>query len=66
MQERHLYRDLYFTELANTSRDFYIDYLNNHFPLKEGCKILEVGCGNGGNLLSFAEIDTLWRTSADM
>lgn len=66
MQERHLYRDFYFTELANTSRDFYIDYLNNHFPLKEGCKILEVGCGNGGNLLSFAEINTLWRTSADM
>ena len=56
MQERHLDRELYFTELANTSRDFYIDYLNNHFPLKKGIKILEVGCGDGGNLLPFAEI----------
>lgn len=56
MQKRHLDRDLYFTELAKTSKEFYIDYVNHYFPLKDGCRVLEVGCGDGGNLLPFAEI----------
>ena len=56
MQERHVDRLSYFNELANTSREFYIDYVHKYYPLKEGCRILEIGCGEGGNLLPFVEI----------
>jgi SAM-dependent methyltransferase len=56
MQERHLDRFRYFTELANTSKEFYIDYVRNFSPLNDGCRVLEVGCGEGGNLLPFAEM----------
>ena len=30
MQERHSNRLQYFNELANTAREYYIDYLKNH------------------------------------
>lgn len=56
MQERHTNRQHYFNELANTARSFYIPYLSKYTDLKEGTKILEVGCGEGGNLLPFAEM----------
>ncbi len=56
MQERHSDRLCYFTELANTSREFYIDYVRKYYTISDGCKVLEVGCGEGGNLLPFAEI----------
>lgn len=56
MQQRHLDRQIYFNELANTSREFYIDYLKHFCNIDEKSKILEIGCGEGGNLLPFAEI----------
>ena len=55
MQQRHKDRRLYFKELANTSREFYIDYIDGWFPLGPDIRILEIGCGEGGNLLPFAE-----------
>jgi SAM-dependent methyltransferase len=55
MQERHLDRQRYFSELANTSREYYINYVSNFISV-DNRRILEVGCGEGGNLLPFAEI----------
>lgn len=55
MQHRHLDRYSYFYELANTSRDFYLDYLGKFIDIKPGIEVLEIGCGEGGNLLPFAE-----------
>lgn len=55
MQQRHIDRYSYFNELAITSRDFYIDYLEKFVAIKRGMNILEIGCGEGGNLLPFAE-----------
>lgn len=55
MQKRHKDRQQYFNELANTSRDYYIDYLNC-FTTVRNKKVLEIGCGEGGNLVPFAEI----------
>ncbi len=55
MQERHKDRRLYFKELATTSRKFYIDYVERWIPVGPKTKVLEIGCGEGGNLLPFAE-----------
>ena len=56
MQLRHSNRLQYFNELASTTREYYIDYLKDHFNLSAKCKVLEIGCGEGGNLLPFAEL----------
>lgn len=55
MQQRHKDRRLYFNELADTSREFYINFVEKWIPLNAETKILEIGCGEGGNLLPFAE-----------
>lgn len=56
MQRRHTDRKQYFLELARTSRDYYIDYLQKVKGIKPRMKLLEVGCGDGGNLLPFIEL----------
>lgn len=54
MQERHINRKCYFEEQSLTSKNYYIPYIQRvtgYIPTK----VLEVGCGEGGNLLPFAE-----------
>ena len=55
MQQRHLNRRQYFCELVNTAREFYFDYVKAVITLSPDTRILEIGCGEGGNLLPFAE-----------
>jgi SAM-dependent methyltransferase len=55
MQNRHLDRRSYFNELATTSEEYYIPYLEKHTALRRGMQVLEIGCGEGGNLEPFAE-----------
>lgn len=55
MQERHINRKRYFEEQSRTSKNYYIPYIQRvtgYLPTK----VLEVGCGEGGNLLPFAEL----------
>lgn len=55
MQERHINRESYFEEQARTTKKYYIPYISEHIGTVPD-KILEVGCGEGGNLLPFAEM----------
>lgn len=59
MQERHSDRQTYFNELADTARKFYIPYIERFIPISKEKTVLEIGCGEGGNLLPFAELGCL-------
>ena len=48
-------RERYFEALAETSRAYYRPYISRFRALPPGAAVLEVGCGEGGNLLPFAE-----------
>lgn len=52
---RYENREQYFLELARTSEDYYLNYISTYRQLNTDTKVLEVGCGEGGNLLPFAE-----------
>lgn len=56
MQERHKDRKQYFDELAETSEKYYIPYLTRFMPLDASTRVLEIGCGEGGNLKPFARL----------
>lgn len=56
MQNRHLDRRSYFNELATTSESYYIPYLEKHAAIRAGMEVIEIGCGEGGNLEPFAEM----------
>lgn len=53
MQSRHLDRHRYFMEEAATTEKYFIPYLSR-FIATDHISVLEVGCGEGGNLLPFA------------
>lgn len=55
MQTRHRDRKQYFDEQASTSREYYIRYVERFCKVAAGLRVLEIGCGEGGNLLPFAE-----------
>lgn len=57
MQERHKDHSVYFEEAATSCRRHYIPYIEQHsgIRLDASCRVLEVGCGIGGNLSVFAE-----------
>lgn len=55
MQKRHLDRRRYFREEAATTGKYFIPYVSRFVNL-DGASVLEVGCGEGGNLLPFARM----------
>lgn len=54
MQKRHTDREMYFEEQSLTAAQYYWPYLQKYGMEKPG-KVLEIGCGEGGNLLPFAQ-----------
>lgn len=56
MQIRHHERTIYFSELSRSSEKFFIPYIARLISIKPKMEILEVGCGEGGNLFLFAQM----------
>ena len=56
MQERQKDRARYFSELAHTSEKYFIPYISPFMKVEAGMNVLEIGCGDGGNLLPFARL----------
>jgi len=55
MQERHTNRKQYFLEQADTTAKFVIPYIEQVVPVTPESRVLEIGCGEGGNLVPFIE-----------
>jgi SAM-dependent methyltransferase len=55
MQERHFKRDIYFEEQAYTTATYVIPFISGSMDIKPGTRVLEIGCGEGGNLRPFLE-----------
>ena len=56
MQERHKDRTLYFNEQGLTTAKYVIPYINSVKTVQANHRILEVGCGEGGNLTPFMDL----------
>lgn len=55
MTNRYNNRRQYFDELARTSKEYLSEYIRSYKELSSGSLVLEIGCGEGGNLVPFAE-----------
>lgn len=55
MQERHLDSRRYFEELTETTGRYILPFIETQQPLRPGMEVLEIGCGEGGNLKPFRE-----------
>lgn len=54
MQKRHTDSKLYFEELASTSEKYILPFIEELYPVSKQSNVLEIGCGQGGNLKPFA------------
>ncbi|GAB5417491.1 MAG: class I SAM-dependent methyltransferase [Crocinitomicaceae bacterium] len=55
MHERHQNRSRYFEEQKITTERYVIPYIESAVSITEDTEVLEIGCGEGGNLVSFVE-----------
>lgn len=55
MQKRHTNRKQYFKELAQTCEKYFLPFIERYTQITPSLNVLEIGCGEGGNLLPFAK-----------
>ncbi|MDA3861083.1 MAG: class I SAM-dependent methyltransferase [Melioribacteraceae bacterium] len=56
MQERHTDRKKYFDEQVVTTEKYVIPFLKEFISIDSNLSVLEIGCGEGGNLKPFLDI----------
>ncbi len=56
MQERHINRNKYFEEQSITTEKYVIPFINSVKKIDRQTSVLEIGCGEGGNLVPFAKL----------
>jgi len=55
MQERHLNKDVYFKEQEYTTQKYVIPFVNEYLKVTKNIHVLEIGCGEAGNLKPFVD-----------
>ncbi len=55
MQDRHLDRKKYFNEQIYTTEKYVVPFLSEYVNVNENLRVLEIGCGEGGNLKPFLD-----------
>ncbi len=55
VQQRHQQREIYFREQARTTEKYVIPFIEQKKKISANLRVLEVGCGEGGNLLPFVQ-----------
>ena len=56
MQDRHSNRQQYFNEQAYTTQNYVMPFIRKVMPITPDMKVLEIGCGEGGNLKPFLDM----------
>ena len=56
MQNRHKNREIYFKEQTKCTQKYVIPYIEQVLPITPRLRILEIGCGEGGNLKPFLDL----------
>ncbi len=56
MQERHINKALNFSEQSYTTQKYIIPYINEVVEVNKDLTVLEIGCGEGGNLKPFSDL----------
>ncbi len=56
MQQRHKDHNRYFNEQAECMRRYVIPYIEQQRPVTADMRVLEIGCGEAGNLLPFLDL----------
>jgi SAM-dependent methyltransferase len=66
MHDRHTDRELYFREQVHTTRKYVIPFIDSVLPVSQSLSVLEIGCGEGGNLQPFLEAGCAHITGIDI
>lgn len=56
MQARHFNREQYFNEQSYTTFNYVIPFISELMPINSETKVVEIGCGEGGNLKPFLDM----------
>jgi 2-polyprenyl-3-methyl-5-hydroxy-6-metoxy-1,4-benzoquinol methylase len=56
MQERHSNKEIYFKEQEYTTQKYVIPFVEKHLKVDKNIRVLEIGCGEAGNLKPFVDL----------